>query len=143
MTDAINTSALNAAAAAATAAAKPKLTREEKLRNTYENAVQKIKELQLVATEAANELNAIAALAAVGEGTVVIVTVGKGEAARAVEGRVIGVKVEEDGTKLYKVQYGSGFDVEQVVVKANKITLPHPTGDEPKPADEATSESAE
>lgn len=124
MTDAINTSALNAAAAASTAAAKPKLTREEKLRNTYDNAVAKITELTKIAKDAANELNAIAALAAVGEGSAVIVTVGKGDATKAVAGTVTGVKVEEDGSKVYKVQYGFGFDVDVVVVKANKIALP-------------------
>lgn len=124
MPDAINTSALNAAAAASTSAAKPKLTREEKLRNTYDNAVAKITELTKVAQEAATELNAIAALAAVGEGSAVIVTVGKGDTAKAVAGTVTGVKVEEDGSKVYKVQYGSGFDVDVVVVKANKIALP-------------------
>jgi hypothetical protein len=39
---------------------------------------------------------------------------------------VIGVKEEEDGTKLYKVTYGSGFDADVTVVKAGKLSLTAP-----------------
>ena len=72
----------------------------------------------------AAESNSIAALAAVTVGSVVVVTVGRGYAAKEVEANVIGAREEEDGSKTYKVMYGSGFDADIVVVKGNKLKLP-------------------
>ena len=37
---------------------------------------------------------------------------------------MIGVREEEDGSKTYKVTYGSGFDADIAVVKGNKLKLP-------------------
>lgn len=120
---AIDTNALNAAAASATAAPKVKLTRTEKLTKQYTDAVALIEKYTAVATEAANELRAIQELENVAEGSAVVITVGKGEAAKEVQGDVIGVKVEEDGTKLYKVAFGSGFDADHIVGTATKLKL--------------------
>lgn len=72
----------------------------------------------------AQEIGAIDALASIGEGSAVVVAIGKGETTRSVSGVVLAVREEEDGTKLYKVQYGTGFDADITVVKAGKLSLP-------------------
>ena len=103
-------------------AAKP--TRREKLLAQYNAASAKHAELASKLSELASEINSIDALAAVHVGSVVIVTVGRGDDAKEVDASVIGVREEEDGSKTYKVTYGSGFDADIAVVKGNKLKLP-------------------
>ena len=107
---------------AAPEAAKP--TRREKLLAQYNAASAKHAELASKLSELASEINSIDALAAVHVGSVVIVTVGRGDDAKEVDASVIGVREEEDGSKTYKVTYGSGFDADIAVVKGNKLKLP-------------------
>ena len=111
-------------AAETTAAPEVKLTRREKLLAQYNTTFAKHGELAAKLQELAAEINSIAALAAVTVGSVVVVTVGRGDEAKEVEANVIGVREEEDGSKTYKVTYGSGFDADIVVVKGNKLKLP-------------------
>ena len=119
-------SELNTNTAAETTAAPEavKLTRREKLLAQYNTAVAKHAELAVKLQELAAEINSIDALAAVTVGSVVVVTVGRGDDAKEVEATVIGVREEEDGSKTYKVTYGSGFDADIAVVKGNKLKLP-------------------
>ena len=111
-------------AAETTAAPEVKLTRREKLLAQYNTAFTKHVELTAKLQELAAEINSIDALAAVTVGSVVIVTVGRGDGTKEVEASVIGVREEEDGSKTYKVTYGSGFDADIAVVKGNKLKLP-------------------
>lgn len=119
-------SELNTNTAAETTAAPEavKLTRREKLLAQYNAAFAKHAELAAKLQELAAEINSIDALAAVHVGSVVIVTVGRGDDAKEVDASVIGVREEEDGSKTYKVTYGSGFDADIAVVKGNKLKLP-------------------
>ena len=117
-------SELNTNTAAETTAPEVKLTRREKLLAQYNTAFAKHAELAAKLQELAAEINSIDALAAVTVGSVVIVTVGRGDDAKEVEASVIGVREEEDGSKTYKVTYGSGFDADIAVVKGNKLKLP-------------------
>ena len=119
-------SELNTNTAAETTAAPEavKLTRREKLLAQYNTAFAKHAELAAKLSELASEINSIDALAAVDVGSVVIVTVGRGDDAKEVGASVIGVREEEDGSKTYKVTYGSGFDADIAVVKGNKLKLP-------------------
>ena len=119
-------SELNTNTAAETTAAPEavKLTRREKLLAQYNAAFAKHAELAAKLSELASEINSIDALAAVHVGSVVIVTVGRGDDAKEVDASVIGVREEEDGSKTYKVTYGSGFDADIAVVKGNKLKLP-------------------
>ena len=119
-------SELNTNTAAETTAAPEavKLTRREKLLAQYNTTFAKHAELAAKLQELAAEINSIDALAAVTVGSVVVVTVGRGDEAKEVEATVIGVREEEDGSKTYKVTYGSGFDADIAVVKGNKLKLP-------------------
>lgn len=119
-------SELNTNTAAETTAAPEavKLTRRDKLLAQYNAAFAKHAELAAKLQELAAEINSIDALAAVHVGSVVIVTVGRGDDAKEVDASVIGVREEEDGSKTYKVTYGSGFDADIAVVKGNKLKLP-------------------
>jgi hypothetical protein len=108
----------------AAAAPEVKKTRREKLLDQYNAAFAKHSELALKLSELAAEINSIDALAAVDVGHNVIISVGKGDDAKEVEAVVIGVKEEEDGSKVYKVQYGTGFDADIAVVKGGKLKLP-------------------
>ena len=117
-------SELNTAAETTAAPEAVKLTRREKLLAQYNAAFAKHAELSAKLQELAAEINSIDALAAVTVGSAVIVTVGRGDDAKEVEARVIGVREEEDGSKTYKVTYGSGFDADIAVVKGNKLKLP-------------------
>ena len=114
----------NTAAETTAAAEGVKLTRREKLLAQYNTAFAKHAELAAKMQELAAEINSIDALAAVTVGAVVVVTVGRGDEAKEVEANVIGVREEEDGSKTYKVTYGSGFDADIAVVKGNKLKLP-------------------
>ena len=111
-------------AAETTAAPEVKLTRREKLLAQYNTAFAKHAEFAAKLQELAAEINSIDALAAVTVGSVVVVTVGRGDEAKEVDASVIGVREEEDGSKTYKVTYGSGFDADIAVVKGNKLKLP-------------------
>ena len=111
-------------AAETTAAPEVKLTRREKLLAQYNTTFAKHAELAAKLQELAAEINSIDALAAVTVGSVVFVTVGRGDEAKEVEASVIGVREEEDGSKTYKVTYGTGFDADIAVVKGNKLKLP-------------------
>lgn len=120
---------------AVTPAPAPK-TRREKLVDRFNKLDARIKADVLERDEIFAEVNAIDTLAAVGAGSTVIISVGKGETAKEVTGIVVGVRQEEDGGKTYKVQYGSGFDADIAVVKAGKIKLP------PQPVGEAVEQAA-
>lgn len=107
------------------------LTRREKLVKAYEDfaekraaAIKRADEIALKQSEIALEVHNIDALASVAVGSTVVIPVGKGEAAKDVEGTVLAVRDEEDGSRSYKVQHGSGFDTDVTVVKSNKIKLP-------------------
>lgn len=114
----------NTAAETTAAAEGVKLTRREKLLAQYNTAFAKHADLAAKLQELAAEINSIDALSAVTVGSVVVVTVGRGDEAKEVEASVIGVREEEDGSKTYKVTYGSGFDADIAVVKGNKLKLP-------------------
>lgn len=114
----------NTATETTAAAEGVKLTRREKLLAQYNTAFAKYAELAAKLQELTAEINNIDALAAVTVGSVVIVTVGRGDDVKEVEASVIGVREEEDGSKTYKVTYGSGFDADIAVVKGNKLKLP-------------------
>ena len=105
-----------------------KLTREQKIAAKLDVLKKRIEKDTADFNELAAELNNIAALAAIGEGSAVVVKLGRKfadkDTTRFVEATVVAVKGEEDGTKLYKVQYGSGFDAEIAVVGAASISLP-------------------
>ena len=110
------------------AATAPKLTRAEKLVANIE----RLKASIVSNTEKVNDLiaeyNSIAALAALDAGSVVIVKIGRKfadrDTTRFVEGVVLAVKEDEDGSKQYKVQYGKGFDAEVTVVNGAALSLP-------------------
>lgn len=100
---------------------KPKLTRVEKLQARAVLLQKRIAEDTLEYNEIANELNNLAALANLAAGTTVTIRIGRADTAREVVGLIAGVKDEEDGSKKYKVTYGSGFDADIVVVTAGQI----------------------
>lgn len=108
-----------------------KLTRREKLAEQYgvlaakrADFIKKADEIALKQSEIALEVQGIDDLANVGVGSDVIVGLGKGDTAKKVPGKVLAVRDEEDGSRSYKVQHGTGFDTDVTVVKANKIELP-------------------
>lgn len=117
-------SELNTDAIETTNAPEVKPTRREKLLAQYNAALTKHSELTAKLAELVEEINSIDALAAVDVGHTVIISVGKGDEAKEVEASVIGVREEEDGSKTYKVTYGSGFDADIAVVKGSKLKLP-------------------
>lgn len=106
------------------AAPAPVLTPREKLIAKYNKLFAKRKEIDEELTAIVGEVSAIDALGSIGVGTKVIISVGKGEAAKDVLAEVIAVRDEEDGGKSLKVAYGTGFDADVAVVKASKVRLP-------------------
>lgn len=135
--DNTNTANTNVATEATEA---PKLSRRERLLAKYTAGVAKFEALRTSLQELADELNSIDALAAVDVGSKVVVTIGRAETLRTVEGTVIGVREDEDGSKAYKVQYGEGFDADIAVVKGNKLALPTSAPVNPEAGVEQSSE---
>ena len=104
------------------------LTREQKLTAKYNSLIARIAKDSETANELAAEINNIAALAAITTGSAVIVKLGRKfsdkDTTRFESAIVIGVKEEEDGSKLYKVSYGHGFDADVAVVTGAALSLP-------------------
>ena len=105
-----------------------KLTREEKLVAKLNQLAARINADTEKYNEVKAELDNIAALAAIGQGSEVVVKLGRKfadkDTTRYVNGVVIGVKEEDDGSKLYKVSYGKGFDADIAVVTGAALSLP-------------------
>lgn len=106
-----------------------KLTREQKLRAKYDLLVTRIAKDTETAGEVAAEINSIAALAAICVGSAVVVKLGRKfseekDTTRFVAGVVVGVKEEEDGSKLFKVQHGVGFEADIATVTGAALSLP-------------------
>lgn len=118
---------------AANTAPEVKLTREQKLVAKLNVLAGRINKDTESYNEIKAELDNIAALAAIAVGSVVIVKLGRKfadkDTTRFEQGVVVGVKEEEDGSKLYKVQYGEGFDADIAVVTGGSLSLPTPVVD--------------
>lgn len=110
------------------------LTREQKLRQKYDNLVKLAKQYIEKAEEIKAELESASLLASIGIGSEVVVVLGRAETTREVVGTIIGVKEEEDGSKKFKVQYGEGFDADIAVVGSAKIKPVPPKAEEAAPA---------
>jgi hypothetical protein len=106
------------------ATVEPKLTHREKLMQKYEKLAVKAAALTAEINAIVAEVSHLDALSNIAVGTEVVAFVGKGEKAASVAGVVVGVKDDEDGLKVYKVQYGVGFDADIAVVKQSNISLP-------------------
>lgn len=120
---------MNTTVNADTSSETPKLTRAEKLHAKLESLRNRINADTEKFNEIAAELNNIAALAAIGVGSVVVVKLGRKfseekDTTRFVTATVTGVKEDEDGAKQYKVMYGEGFDAEIAVVSGGQLSLP-------------------
>lgn len=105
---------------------KPAPTPREVLVAKYNALSDKRKELDAKMGEIVAQVHALDNLASIAEGSTVIITVGKKDAKSEVPGKVLAVRVNEDGTKDLKVAYGSGFDADIIVVPASKVKLPVP-----------------
>lgn len=105
------------------AAPEVKLSRREKLLAKYNTLFAKRSDIDAELGELVAEINSIDKLASVDAGSVVYITVGKGEDAKEVEALVVAVKVEADGSKQYKVTYGTGFDTDVTVVTGKRLRL--------------------
>lgn len=125
----VNTNTTETTNTEAVAEQKVKLPLRERLAQKYAAKFDRYKDLEAELIELASEIEAIDTLAAVDVGSVVNITIGKGDTAKVVTGTVIGVREDEDGTKSYKVTYGSGFDADIAVVKASKLSVPAATGE--------------
>jgi len=115
-------SELNNNSAAETVAVEPKLTPREKLMLKYNKLAGKAAALADEIGSVVLEINKLDALSSIVVGTAVIALVGKDST--PVDAVVVGVKDDEDGLKVYKVQYGVGFEADIAVVKQSKISLP-------------------
>jgi hypothetical protein len=60
-------------------------------------------------------------LASVKEGTAIVAKVGRAETAREVAARVLGVKDDDNGSRRYKITFGSGFDADTIVIQPSQI----------------------
>lgn len=123
MSEINNATASNEAAAPA---AEPKLTPRDRLMVQYNKLAAKAADLSAEITKIVDRIAEIDALDSIDVGTAVLITVGKGEESQELPATVIAVKADEDGSKVYKVQYGTGFDADITVVRAGKIKLPAP-----------------
>lgn len=105
-----------------------KLTREQKLSAQLDTLRKRIEADTEKFNTLVAELNNIAALAAIGAGSSVVVKLGRKfadkDTTRFENGVVIGVKEEEDGSKLYKVSHGVGFEADIAVVTGAALSLP-------------------
>lgn len=106
---------------------KPKLTRAQKLQKFIDNAANFEQKL----ADAKAELASITELANVGVGSEVVIKLGRKfkdkDTTRYVKAVVIGEK-DEDGKRLFKVTYGTGFDADVATVDGSALSLNFPEG---------------
>lgn len=102
-----------------------KLTRAEKL---VKRAALLAKRIETDTAEYANlkhEVENLAAIDSITEGTELVIKLGRKfadkDTTREVLATVVGVKENEDGSKQFKVAYGSGFDADVAVVDTSKV----------------------
>ncbi len=103
------------------AAPEVKKTRVEKLTESYTKKRAQHEKLTAELVEIVAEINAINALSNIGQGSEVLITIGKGDTLTQVKGVVLAVREDEDGKKEFKVAYGSGFDADVKVVGISKL----------------------
>lgn len=108
-----------------------KLTGIALLESKYNAAISARDKAQVKVDELLAQINAVNALAAVTVGSIVVITVGKGDTAKDIAATVIGERENDDGTKTFKVTYGTGFDADVATVSSAKIKLPEPVAAEP------------
>lgn len=117
-----------------------KLSREEKLVAKLNTLAARINKDTESYNEIKAELDNLAAHAAIDVGSAVVIKLGRKfadkDTTRFELGTVIGVKEEEDGSKLYKVSYGVGFDADIAVVTGAALSLPVPDAEGEVPAAE-------
>lgn len=100
----------------------------DKLTQRYNALVERIRIDTAKAQELYQEIQMRDQLANIGIGSQVVVKLGRKfadkDTTRFENGTVLGVRVKEDGSKEFKVQYGVGFDADTCIVGANAIQLP-------------------
>lgn len=97
------------------------LSREEKLDQQIEKLRKKIDEDKAKFVELCNLRDSIGLLAGIADGSVLTVKIGRAETAKNVDGTVVGVKEEEDGSRKFKVYYGAGFEADTVIVNESQV----------------------
>lgn len=103
------------------AATETKLTKIQKLQARVEFLTKRIADDTAELPEVQAELEAQQKLAEVKEGSVIQIKQGRADTLRTVSATVKATKVEEDGTRLFKVEIGEGFDAETAVVRDSLI----------------------
>lgn len=98
-----------------------KLSAEEKLSAKIAKLSERIAADTAALESAQAELDALLALANLSAGQFVTATVGRGENARGVVARVLGVQETEAGRRI-KVQVGEGFETEVFVLLPTQVT---------------------
>ena len=119
------TNANETTAAATATPLKPKLTHAEKILARATFLTGRIESDTIEYGNLVTEINSAEALKNVDVGSVIQIKLGRKfadkDTTRVVQANVIGVRVEDDGAKQYKVQHGEGFDAEVAVVTAASI----------------------
>ena len=110
---------------AVVAEAKPTLSPAEKLQARAAVLAARITKDTEEYNGIANQLNNAAALASLEVGSVVTFKMGRKfadkDTTRVVEAKIIAAATKEDGSTLYKVAYGEGFDAEVAVITVAQI----------------------
>lgn len=113
------------AAAAAEKAAAPKLTYAEKRAKRVAFLYARIVSDTAEYNNLSNEINNADALKNLVVGDKITIKQGRKfadkDTTRIVEASILGVSVQEDGSTLYKVTFGEGFDADVAVVNAGAI----------------------
>lgn len=106
-------------------AAAPKLTYAEKRAKRHAFLYARIMADTAEYNNLTNEINNAEALKNLGIGSVITIKQGRKfadkDTTRIVKATVIGKQDQEDGSTLYKVSYGEGFDADVAVINAGAI----------------------
>lgn len=98
------------------------LTRSQKIAAQIETINKRIEADTTKVASLKLELETVAKLEGVGVDTQVRVKLGRAETTREVEAVVVGVKTdEENGSRRFKVLYGTGLDTDTVIVQESQI----------------------
>ncbi len=114
---------------------KPTLTRAQKQANQVELLEKRIAADTAKLQEVKLDIETAARLDGVGEGSAIVARIGRADTSKEVAARVLGVKEDENGSRRYKIAFGSGFDADAAIIQASQIVRILVEG-EPEPVSE-------
>jgi hypothetical protein len=96
-------------------------SRKDKLAERIATLTKRISADTVALADAQAQFDSVDRLSNIAEGSQVTIRIGRAETSKEVQGVITGIKEEDNGSRRFKVYYGSGFDADTVVIQESQI----------------------